>query len=323
MSANRRRGFTLVELLVVIAIIGVLVALLLPAVQAAREAARRTQCANNLKQLGIAMHNRHDTYNALPAGMGPYGCCWGTWQVLVLPYLEQSNAYNLYQNWGGSDTVYGDGPAAQSGTTFPRYASAPNTTNVTARRFAAMTCPSDTNNAPIAPITNHNYAVNWGNTTYNQTTYPSTTITFEQAPFGQGKLQAVGQRMTGQPFSALLDGLSNTMMVGEVLQGKGSDLRGFGWWGDAAGFTAYELPNSTVPDRIYTAGYCNNQPKWNLPCDVSSSAHPTRFSSRSRHPGGVQTTMCDASVRFVPQTLDILVWRGMSTAAGAESLQMP
>ncbi|WP_425613642.1 DUF1559 domain-containing protein [Anatilimnocola sp. NA78] len=320
---TNRRAFTLVELLVVIAIIGVLVALLLPAVQAAREAARRTQCANNLKQIGLGMHNRHDTYNSLPPGQGPHGCCWGTWQVLVLPYVEQTAAYSLWQNWGGSDTVYGDGPAAQVGTAFPRYAAAPNTTNVSGRRFAAFTCPSDSNNAPIAPITNHNYAVNWGNTTYSQATYPSTTVTFDQAPFGQAKSTAVGQRMNGQKFSDIPDGLSNTLMAAEVLQGKKSDLRGFTWWGDAAGFTAYEAPNSTVPDRIYTAGYCNNEPKMNLPCDVSSTAAPTRFSSRSRHPGGVQGVLCDGSVRFIPQNVDLATWRAMSTAAGGESVTAP
>ena len=107
MRKFRKSGFTLVELLVVIAIIGVLVALLLPAVQAAREAARRTSCGNNLKQIGLAMHNAHDTTPTLPAGMGPYGCCWGTWQMLVFRYMEQNNVVDHYQNWGGNDSIYG------------------------------------------------------------------------------------------------------------------------------------------------------------------------------------------------------------------------
>jgi prepilin-type N-terminal cleavage/methylation domain-containing protein len=92
---NSRTAFTLVELLVVIAIIGVLVALLLPAVQAARESARRSQCQNNLKQASIGMHNFEDTYRTLPGGMGKFGCCWGTWQVRLLPYIEQSALANL------------------------------------------------------------------------------------------------------------------------------------------------------------------------------------------------------------------------------------
>ena len=86
-----RKGFTLVELLVVIAIIGILIALLLPAVQAARAAARRSQCQSNLKQIALAMHNHHDTKGSLPPGTGPSGCCWGTWQVLILQFIEQDS----------------------------------------------------------------------------------------------------------------------------------------------------------------------------------------------------------------------------------------
>src|SRR5215208_6344831 len=96
---RRHRGFTLVELLVVIAIIGILVALLLPAVQAAREAARRTQCTNNLKQLGIAMLNYESAKHELPPGLNE--CCWGTWQVAILPYLEETAMSALYVNFGG------------------------------------------------------------------------------------------------------------------------------------------------------------------------------------------------------------------------------
>src|SRR3954447_3011833 len=89
------RAFTLVELLVVIAIIGILVALLLPAIQSAREAARRAQCVNNLKQVGIAVQNYHDTYKQLP--IGAYSCCWGTWQVSILPFMEEQQLADIYQ----------------------------------------------------------------------------------------------------------------------------------------------------------------------------------------------------------------------------------
>jgi len=97
-----KQGFTLVELLVVIAIIGVLVSLLLPAIQSAREAARRMQCTNNMRQIGIAMQNYHDTNGQLPVGSN--SCCWGTWVVEVLPYLELQNLYDLYDNSGKWDT---------------------------------------------------------------------------------------------------------------------------------------------------------------------------------------------------------------------------
>src|SRR4051794_24149016 len=101
---TQRRGFTLIELLVVIAIIAVLIALLLPAVQAAREAARRAQCVNNMKQIGIAMHNYHDSVGSLPPGIK--GCCYGSWQVYILPWVEQQAMFNAWNN-GGTNSPSG------------------------------------------------------------------------------------------------------------------------------------------------------------------------------------------------------------------------
>src|SRR6476659_4602072 len=105
--SSSKKAFTLVELLVVIAIIGVLVALLLPAVQAARESARRTQCTNNLKQVALALHNYGDTYkSAFP--VGEYSCCWGTWLVALLPYIEQQSLYDQYKYFGAIDANGGN-----------------------------------------------------------------------------------------------------------------------------------------------------------------------------------------------------------------------
>lgn len=323
MSA-RRHGFTLVELLVVIAIIGILIALLLPAVQAAREAARRSQCLNNLKQLGVAMHNYHDTHKWLPPGLGGNGCCWGTWQPIILPYLEQEALSDLYRNWGGDDS---------SG---PRYSTSPNTTNVCVRRIPTLTCPSDIPNAPFSNLTNHNYAVNFGNTGYGQQATigsGTTAVRFAGAPFRRGiflnsdpnvKVPTPGGHMVrpqrGVPFQDIIDGQSNTLMMAEVLQGQGTDLRGFTWWGDACNFTTYLAPNSPLPDRIYTLSYCNNQPKLNLPCDLANTTNPSMFASRSRHPGGVQVVLCDGSARFVRGAIAIGIWRSMSTSRGSEPI---
>jgi len=216
-------AFTLVELLVVIAIIGVLVALLLPAVQTAREAARRSQCTNNLKQLSLAMMNYEDSFKVLPGGTGRYGCCWGTWMVRVLPYMEQGALSNLYQNSDGNDC------------TGPRYSQAPNPANVTTRRIKALTCPSDFPNAPLLNITNHNYGVNFGNTSFFQVPLVSggITIQFMGAPFmtytassdggdGPNGCPAVAtfKDVYGRPvrLAEISDGTSNTVMAAELKQ---------------------------------------------------------------------------------------------------------
>lgn len=297
----RRKGFTLIELLVVIAIIAVLIGLLLPAVQKVREAAARSTCQNNLKQLGLAHHNYHDTNRHLMPVISPSGCCWGTWMVLILPYIEQDAAFRLYRNWGGNDSTASGWPSAGIG----RYGSVENRQNVTARRYSTLTCPSDQENAPLSGITNHNYSVATG-----------TGGTFGAVPVGAPSGYSVqngmfdGRNRTRRiKLTDVTDGLTNTIMVAEVLQGQGTDLRGFQWWGDAAGVSTFAPPNSSTPDQIYTATYCNNQPQRNLPC----SAPGNTFLSRSRHPGGVNVALGDASVRFIRENIDPVTWRLMAS----------
>lgn len=327
MSA-KRLGFTLVELLVVIAIIGVLVSLLLPAVQSAREAARRSQCQNNLKQTSLAMLNYEDVYKTLPGGVGRYGCCWGTWQVRVLPYIEQAALAAIYRNSDGSDA------------TGPRYRAAPNLT-VTQTRIKAWTCPSDVPNAPNGGITSHNYSVNYGNTSHYQepinnggtvlpfggapfVAYPGGLATGDDGPVDAGQA-ANFTRIYGRPvrLAEVTDGTSNTLMLGENVQGRLTDLRGYGWWGNASGFTTFSPPNSTLPD-VLTGGTCILTDSRNPPCTTTSTtARPRMMVSRSRHPGGVQTSYCDGHVSFVPNNVAFWVWNGAGSAAGGEAVDMP
>jgi prepilin-type N-terminal cleavage/methylation domain-containing protein len=181
---RRRSAFTLIELLVVIAIIAVLIALLLPAVQAAREAARRAQCTNNLKQLGLAMHNYASVTGTLPPGLK--GDSWGSWLVFVLPYVEQTSLYNSWNFYGNNSGLpgYVDGDL--------RYNGVCNIT-VSSTRVSAFMCPSDgmassantgigqTINGVRMNVTQQNYVINFGNTDMQQKTVNG--VPFSGAPF--------------------------------------------------------------------------------------------------------------------------------------------
>src|SRR5262245_44935359 len=307
-----RPAFTLIELLVVIAIIAILIGLLVPAVQKVREAAARLQCQNNLKQLGLAMHNHHDAYKQLPKAEDSkevYTCCWGTWQVLILPFIEQQAAFKAYQNWGGSDSISTDWPAPTPPNVNPkpRYGSTVNVNNTTGFRYAVCTCPSDTPNTPIGRITSHNYVVNYGNTTTAQNTFQG--VPFLGAPFAPRKAFRLLD---------LTDGTSNTLLLLEVVQGQGRDLRGFTWWGPSAAGTTFFAPNTTAPDANQYGpgdgtGFCDPVPP-NPPCIQNSGAYPTIQSARSRHTGGVNVALGDGSVRFVTDNINLLTWRNLGSS---------
>ncbi len=305
-SCRKREAFTLIELLVVIAIIAILIGLLLPAIQKVREAANMTQCKNNLKQLATGMHNYHDAYSTLPAGMSPgtvnFGdlyCCWGTWMVPILPYIEQDIAFRMYVNYGGNDS------------TGPRYGASPNTL-VTTQRFKTMTCPSDTPNAPLSRITSHNYGVNYGNTTLYQAptvTFNGATIKFGGAPFGVNE---------GYPLTHISDGTSNTLMLAEVIQGQRADLRGFAWWGPGSGIVTLDLPNTSTPDSM-ESGYCDSKTP-NPPCAGNVGPDGEIMFARSQHTNGVHVALADGSVRFVNNNISLITWRALGTAQGGDTV---
>jgi prepilin-type N-terminal cleavage/methylation domain-containing protein/prepilin-type processing-associated H-X9-DG protein len=341
MRRTRQHGFTLIELLVVIAIIAVLIGLLLPAVQKVREAAARTTCMNNLKQIALANMNYESSNGTFLPGVSKNGCCWGTWMIPIMPYMEQASSSDKYVNYDGLD---------YSG---PRYNAGANL-QVTTIRFKAFTCPSDEpqvwNLSATAILTKHNYVINAGNTNFFQAGYPlgcdrgsgACTTPFLGAPFryytdtpdlsSDSTVPYNGPAPPGGPdkkdgkmgkparITDCADGTSNTLMGSEIKQGRSNDLRGLTWWGGSAAFTGYLAPNSNLPD-ILTGGICQTPPTQpNPPCTTTSTATAARMVGvRSFHTGGVNASMCDGSVRFIRDTIDINVWRAMSTAQGGET----
>jgi prepilin-type N-terminal cleavage/methylation domain-containing protein/prepilin-type processing-associated H-X9-DG protein len=319
-------GFTLVELLVVIAIIGVLVALLLPAVQAARESARRSQCMNNLKQMGLGVQNYNDTYSVMPAGN--YHSVFGSWLLHILPYIELQSLHQQYSNQGMSG--YPD--------TGIRYGNAVNLP-VTRTQIKTYVCPSDTKSAQlgvISGVTFHNYVANYGNTTRGRLSPVSTSSTglpnmYGGAPFIEVIMQNVptayiSHDNTYKPvvrIAEISDGMSNTLAISETVQGKSGDLRGFGWWGGGCHFETKLTPNSPLPDR--TEQSCTPANRLNPPCanrQAGVAENEESLAARSRHPTGVQAAMCDGSVRFFSNNVALDTWRAIGTAAGGDPVTL-
>jgi len=298
-AKNYRSGFTLIELLVVIAIIAILIGLLLPAVQKVREAAAKMKCANSLKQIGTAMHNFESSFQALPPGDTSNGNT-GTWFHYILPYIEQENLFKLYSNLGGSA---GGAPNYTTGS-----ATVFNLT-VSRTRINALTCPSDpniegtqTNNYKF-----HNYVVNYGNThrTQNKAGRDPFAIairpSFAGAPFTySGTFPPVTFK-----FSDITDGLSNTLLAAEILQGISilpaiTEFRGMVGYGPGSSFTTFTTPNSATQDRMQFNNYCNNQVTQGLPCILGTD---WALTARSKHTGGVNACFLDGSVKFITNSI--------------------
>lgn len=311
------RGFTLVELLVVIAIIGLLIGLLLPAVQSAREAGRRISCQNNLRQVGVAAHLHHDARKALP--LGAYSWGFGTWATKLMPYFEETQAAQAYN------------------TSVPYFD--PANRPVTERRFATYTCPSDGRELSTLDATfgsrradglpKHNYVANFGSTGFHPSGFGNdppaaiygsdTTAKFAGAPF-----RWCGDTNPPSPvrFVEITDGLTKTIMFSETIQGRSAggdddDFRGIVWHSEMCWFTGYLAPNASEPD-ISHSWFCHNP--GNAPCleGLSSQQSPATMAARSRHPNGVITLMCDGSNRFTSDNISIAEWRSLTTTQGNE-----
>jgi prepilin-type N-terminal cleavage/methylation domain-containing protein/prepilin-type processing-associated H-X9-DG protein len=299
----KRRGFTLVELLVVIAIIGVLVALLLPAVQAAREASRRMKCTNNMKQWALAMHMHHDTYGKLP--FAKRNNPRTVWVTKLWPYVEQQNLFSRYD--------------FSMGFHMPPNCVANTFEGLIAQRVSIYICPSDRYVSPFHQgdqfwRAKGSYVCNWGPYT---DPHPSTSpLPSHNAPFGSDKFTNAGGS-TNFPLETRLaeisDGTSSTLLMSEVIihpQALLRDRRG-DQHNDGPGCTIFQTintPNSGI-DSIIDAIACQNFLPW-MPCSPTANGHIT---ARSRHPSGVMASYCDGSVGFVPNSVALGVWRSVST----------
>ena len=341
----RRRAFTLVELLVVIAIIGILIALLLPAVQAAREAARRSQCTNNLKQIGLALQNYHDTYNRIPAlrggtaGTNPWNngnngqlSAW----IGLLPFMEQGP---LWEKISKGDSTYPPfGPAAWSASFAPFRQQVP-----------ALLCPSDpagTNRDPNSTQGRTNYMFSVGDT-MNDNAYGETRGVF------------AGQRW--RRFADITDGLSNTIALAERAISNGDNkILGGTTYGTASGMDTN--PTLCLATRgtngLYASGitvsygtgryWGDGRPNWcgvttvlppNSPsCRSNEDYHWGIWSASSYHPGGANGLMTDGSVHFFSETINTGnlsaaqvssgpspygVWGALGSRNGGETVAFP
>lgn len=319
-ALNRSRsGFTLIELLVVIAIIAILIALLLPAVQQAREAARRTQCRNNLKQIGLALHNYHDVHNTFPGGNITMGPCCGTpslvnWAISILPYLEQTNLQNQYNfNLPSEDPI---------------------NVAVLQTPLSVYNCPSDINagrreRPASGPHGNQEWAmssyrgmggVGWttGGYAYRRQWDSSDILHANALSTLRGMFHWVGGVPNGANWRGkygpvkmrdITDGTSNTLSVGEyhtITQPRRGTFWGFT-------YTSFVLSNATPEARTLIPDYNR--------CASQGDSNPCKRGWGSLHSGGaINFLLADGSARSISPNIDMGIWTGASTIQGNEVL---
>lgn len=324
----KRLGFTLVELLVVIAIIGILIALLLPAVQAAREAARRMNCTNNVKQLGIACHNYHSAHDRFPMGYGPMAVPYGSrlsqspgsggaewpWPDRIMGYLEEDMMNEYIGDWN----VNGAGHA------FDAYK------NVVGAQIAAFLCPSDPGAAdpyiwPVSGRTTMVYGrISYGgNNGIGRMEAPIISGPPTGAPLINQRIEGVFGYNKGYAIREITDGTSQTMLIAEILVGRDPiTIRGTHSYDEGPFYMATYGPNDPTPDIVNECGpedNINQNKNADAPCIYDSTAKNNLIhTARSLHPGGVNAGMCDGSVRFVSQEISVKIWQYLATPTGGE-----
>jgi prepilin-type N-terminal cleavage/methylation domain-containing protein len=296
-KSRRREAFTLVELLVVIAIIGILVALLLPAIQAAREAARRTQCTNNLKQMSLAMHSYADTHRTMCMGnsfFGPGGYprydserSFG-WPAFLLSFMEQQGLYDTI-NFNAAAYVND-----QADNYFNKYGPSADTTNKIPCESmpSGFVCPSATRRGPETEY--KDYAINGG---------------VERCCAERQARSGIGDRNSGYKLTDVTDGTANTFMFLE--QRNWADLPSTdGAFGRPVNPFLYVIHQSNG----YATGY--------YPPNAPQPGGTTCRLARSDHPDGVMVSLCDASTTFVSNSVDFTVWQATFTREGIESVTL-
>jgi prepilin-type N-terminal cleavage/methylation domain-containing protein/prepilin-type processing-associated H-X9-DG protein len=350
-SAVRRspnyRGFTLIELLVVIAIIAVLIALLLPAVQSAREAARRAQCTNNLKQLGLATHNYIDRVNLFPPARSaqPAGDTWAwdgglSWRAMILPEMEQNTVYNSFNFMLRQDTGGALNAWATSWYTIMTVFLCPSDGNnggglvpygpTGTYSFAGTPPPNPGGGTVGVPVTNYNmsfgdnYAVTplgcaptpWEDTlplaagVIQRRGYNGFWGTTGVINYGgeTGSMRGFSDYRSGQVASiaSVTDGLSNTILYGEVLPDQDANNEMYGNTGVASG--------TTIPINLFTgnpyAGFGS--------CNFTTRASYAGRGFKSRHPGGANMAFADGHVSFLKASISPFAYNSLGSRNGGE-----